>query len=133
NGGDSLTKAVRVSDLYLDNGGFAPAIPSLAVDRSATFKDRLYAVWPDQRSGRLEILISHSNDKGKTWSSPQVLNDDPGWARKEGQAWGPNAVVPALAVNKEGVVGVTWYDRRDNPEGVGYWVRFSASLDGGET
>jgi hypothetical protein len=30
-------------------------------------------------------------------------------------------------------VGVTWYDRREHPDGTGYSVRFSASLDGGET
>lgn len=133
NGGDSLTKAVKVSDLYFDNGGFPPAIPSLGVDHRGPFKDRLYAVWPDQRSGRLEILAAHSSDKGKSWSTPQRVNDDPGWPKKEGQPWGPNSVVPAIAVNKDGVVGVTWYDRRDNPDGAGYWVRFAASLDGGET
>jgi hypothetical protein len=39
--------------------------------------------------------------------------------------------MPMLAVNKNGVVGICWYDRRDNSDNLGYWVRFSASLDGG--
>jgi hypothetical protein len=133
NGGDSLSKAVKVSDLHFDNGGFPPAIPTLAVDRGDAFKDRLYAVWPDLRSGRLEILLSKSSDRGKTWSAPQKVSDDPGWSRKDGRVSGPNAVVPSIAVNRDGVVGVTWYDRRDSPDGVGYWVRFSASFDGGDT
>jgi hypothetical protein len=39
--------------------------------------------------------------------------------------------MPAVAVNRDGVVGVSWYDRRDNADNLGYWPRFSASLDGG--
>jgi hypothetical protein len=30
-------------------------------------------------------------------------------------------------------VGVCWYDRRDNPDNLGYYVRFRASVDGGRT
>jgi hypothetical protein len=41
--------------------------------------------------------------------------------------------MPVIGVNKDGVVGIVWYDRRDNPEGLGWYVRFSASLDGGDT
>jgi hypothetical protein len=38
-----------------------------------------------------------------------------------------------VAVNHQGVVGVSWYDRRDHPDNVGWTVRFRASFDGGET
>jgi len=41
--------------------------------------------------------------------------------------------MPAIAVNRDGVVGVSWYDRRDFPDESGWIVRFRASLDGGET
>jgi hypothetical protein len=41
--------------------------------------------------------------------------------------------MPTVAVNRDGVVGVAWYDRRDNPDNLGWWVRFRASRDGGET
>jgi hypothetical protein len=41
--------------------------------------------------------------------------------------------MPTLAVNKDGVVGIMWYDRRDRPNNLGYDVRFSASFDGGDT
>jgi hypothetical protein len=37
------------------------------------------------------------------------------------------------AVNRDGIVGMLWYDRRNNPDNIGYYARFSASLDGGET
>jgi hypothetical protein len=36
-------------------------------------------------------------------------------------------------VNKDGVVGIIWLDRRDTKDQLGYDLRFSASLDGGET
>jgi hypothetical protein len=45
----------------------------------------------------------------------------------------PNNFMPIIAVNKDGIVGLSWYDRRDNPDNLGYYPRFSASLDGGET
>jgi hypothetical protein len=41
--------------------------------------------------------------------------------------------MPAIAVNNDGVVAVAWYDRRDNPDNLGYFERLSASLDGGVT
>jgi hypothetical protein len=40
---------------------------------------------------------------------------------------------PVVAVNREGVVGVMYYDRRDSANNLDWTVRFSASLDGGET
>ncbi len=40
--------------------------------------------------------------------------------------------MPTLAVNRDGVVGMLWYDRRDNPDNLSYYARFMASVDGGE-
>ena len=131
-GGESLTKAVKVDDYYMLWPPTAAGVsPTLAADPgSAAFKDRLYATWADIRSGRSEILLSYSADKGKTWSPPVRIDDDRPYA--EG-AKGPNDFMPTVAVNTAGVVGVTWYDRRDNPDNLGWYVRFRASLDGGET
>lgn len=42
--------------------------------------------------------------------------------------------MPEVAVNKDGVVGVSWYDTRDTPGTAPGWdVRFAASNDGGKT
>ncbi len=131
-GGESLEESAAVSDFHM----FWPpnstsAMAYLGADPgSAAFKDRLYAVWPDQRSGRQEILIAHSTDKGKTWSKPRTVNDDPA---PFDPASPRDHLMPTVAVNRDGVVGVAWYDRRDNPDNLGWWVRFRASLDGGET
>ena len=131
-GGETLTPAVTVSDFYLDwPSTFTSVIPYLAADPgSSHFRDRLYSVWPDRRSGRLEILLAYSTDEGKTWSSPGTVNDD--HAFPAGEA-GPDDCMPVVAVNKDGVVGVSWHDRRNNPDNRGWFVRFTASLDGGLT
>jgi hypothetical protein len=57
------------------------------------------------------------------------MNDEPSPAAGAGR----NHLHPTLAVNRNGVVGVGWYDRRDAADDLGWTVRFTASLDGGET
>jgi hypothetical protein len=129
-GGESLETASTVSDFHMLWPPLATSmIASLAADPgSAAFKDRLYAVWPDQRSGRQEILLAHSEDKGKSWSKPIVVNDD-----APGATPARDHLMPTVAANKDGIVAVAWYDRRDNPDDLGWFVRLRASRDGGET
>jgi len=128
-GGETLTPAVKISDIYEDWREGSTGLPSLAADPgSAAFKDRLYAVWADGRYGRTRILVSYSTDKGKTWSGPRLVSDGP---TTNGE--GSDSFMPVVAVNPEGVVGVMWYDKRGISGGLGYNVRFAASLDGGET
>jgi hypothetical protein len=103
----------------------------LAVDRSGgPHRGRAYAVWPEARfDRRTQIFIASSDDGGRSWTAPRLVSDD------EPSSSNPrsNNFMPAVAVNGGGVVGVSWYDRRDNPDNLGYWPRFSASLDGGAT
>jgi hypothetical protein len=106
-------------------------IPTLAADASdGPFRDRIYTVWPDLRSGRAEVLLAYSADGGRTWSSPRIVNDD---GLRLQSPHGPDHLQPVVAVNSAGVVGVMWYDRRERPDELGWDVRFTASLDGGET
>ena len=128
-GGSSIEPAFKVSEVYKDWRPQSSTVASLAADvASRQFKDRVYAAWADGRYGRTQILVSHSSDKGKTWSKPQIVNDD-----EPTIGDGPDNFMPVVAVNRDGVVAVMWYDRRDNPRSFGYSVRLSASLDGGET
>lgn len=124
NGGESFGPARPVAEWYHRFGrGRTATVPALAADTSAgPFRDRLYAAWTDFRSGEGQILLSHSEDRGKSWSDPVVVN----------RGGGP-AFRPMLSVNDDGVLGVAWYDRRTSSTGMGYAVRFAASLDGGET
>lgn len=104
----------------------------LAIDSSSgPFRGRLYTVWPDARyNHQTQILMSLSKDKGKTWSSPKMIGNDSTDHDPNKQ---PNSYMPAIAVNRDGVIGISWYDRRDNPDNIGYYERFVASLDGGAT
>ena len=132
-GGDTLNPATQVSDMYADWRQQAKStIPRVDADVfTSVFRDRIYAVWADGRfGGRTQIVLSYSTDKGNTWSKPRLVNDDRLPARG---ALERSAAMPAVAVNKDGIIGVTWYDRRDSPNDVDYYVRFAASLDGGET
>jgi hypothetical protein len=38
-----------------------------------------------------------------------------------------------LAVNREGIVGIAWHDRRSYPDNLSYEMRFAASFDGGRS
>jgi len=130
-GGETFGKPTVISDWYVRYNGMLYGFPSLAVDRTeGPFHDRLYAAWVDVRSGRGEIRFARSYSRGKTWFPSVVISDN--WPRDErGEA--PDAFMPVLAVNRNGVLGVMWYDRRDHPDNLGYDIRFSASLDGGES
>jgi hypothetical protein len=129
-GGNTFSSAVTISERFLPRRGYVN-IPSLAVDPgTGPFRDRLYAVWTDDRSGRNEILFSYSANKGTTWSRPLVVNDDQPFG---GGREGPDNFIPVVSVNRAGVVGVMWHDRRESPNNLDWQMRFAASLDGGDT
>jgi hypothetical protein len=136
-GGDTFDKAVTVGSAMTRRApGRAPlqAWNSTAVDPSnGPYKDRVYIAWPDQSNGgdsaNSEIVVVHSADSGKTWSDPVRVGEYPPRAHPGHQM----PITPIVAVNKNGVVGVAWLDRRNFPKDDGYDIRFAASLDGGET
>ena len=131
-GGESFNPWTTIGDWWLDmNSAQGAEIAMLAVDPgSRFFKDRAYAVWPSAPSGRIDIFVAHSDDKGKTWSAPLRVNDDRPPASRD---IGPDHIMPAIGVNKQGVILVTWFDRRDAGDNTGWKVRTAASLDGGVT
>jgi len=130
-GGEKFDKADVVGPWYECYSAMTLGIPMLAADHSSgPFKDRLYAVWGDAKSGRCDVRFSYSSDKGKSWSTSVVINDDPDPNDPQHIS---HQSMPVIAVNKNGVVGIAWYDRRDTRDDLGWYVRFSASLDGGET
>lgn len=99
---------------------------ALAVDASSErFRDRLYWVCWDR--GKRHVYVYRSTDRGETWSAPVALNPSSGPAQ-----------TAAIAVNRDGIVAVSWYDGSGDPREYleGYrcqHVFFVASLDGGET
>ncbi len=101
------------------------AIGGFAVDRSdGPHRDRLYASWLTLRDDRYQVVLARSDDHGKTWSEPRVVNDDTTSAHHSN---------PGLAVSSSGTVGLLWNDRRAQPDSFCFETRFAASLDGGAT
>ncbi len=126
-GGKSFERGARVSDWHRTNEDGFPCYA--AAPKGASGQDRLYAAWSDTRDGRHRVLLAHSADKGLTWSKRAVVSDGAGADGKDS-----DALLPAVAVSADGVVGVSWYDTRDIPPGRSGWdVRFRASTDGGKT
>lgn len=115
-----------------------PSFPQMAVDPgSPHFADNLYCVWAQQfyNRGNTEwILFSCSTDRGRSWSAPVNLSEQPESGDPEQDYL---AYIPSIAVNGEGIVAVTWYDRRGLPPPAsdgspkGWNLRMRVSLDGG--
>jgi hypothetical protein len=98
--------------------------PEYAVDVSSNvYRDRLYVVWTDFRTGHGRLLLSYSSDRGNTWSQPAPVDAT---APNDADQWQPMA-----AVNRDGTLGVSWFDSRGVAEKGGYRQYFTASIDGG--
>jgi hypothetical protein len=112
--------------------GSAFTLPIITADLSASspYKDRLYVVWDDVSTGESNIWLTWSADQGRTWSPRVRVNDN-----TRARAGGPVdfRMTPVVSVNKNGVVGIAWYDRRDDPARRCWKKYFAASLDGGLT
>lgn len=97
--------------------------PVLAVDASSgAHGGRLYSVVSSQTGGRLQILISHSDDGGSTWSAPAAVAPVVGHY---------DQFQPSLQVSAQGDVAVTWLDRRNDPGNLAYQPMLAVSTDGG--
>ena len=122
--GRQFGEAVQVADWYTEAGMSASTMPQIAVDHAT---DHVYVVWPDTRSGRSEIYVAASTDAGRTWSTPTKVNDDPHPDTRR------DHLQPAIAVAPTGVIGVSWFDRREAADNRGWRARFAASFDGGRS
>jgi hypothetical protein len=108
-------------------------MPMLAVDQSdGPYRDRVYVVWTDGWTGRNQIWLAYSLDReARVWAPARVI-DDATANSLDSLKNGPHSTNVAVAVNKNGVVGISWADRRGFT-GLKYQTRFMASHDGGET
>jgi hypothetical protein len=134
-GGGNITRQVQISSWEQNLPGYVrsaaqTAIPWIAVDPGSMFKDRLYAVWADASSKRYRIMFASSSDVGKTWTQPTVIDDSKDSPGDEG---GPDGLVPTVAVNKDGVVVATWYQRTGVNSKAKWELRATSSFDGGDS
>ena len=99
--------------------------------------DIVHAVWNDGRwdteftacgyTGKHgDIAYSRTTDGGQTWTAPYKINDD-------ALANGIDQYQPSVAVAADGTVGITWYDRRFDPNHYLYDLMYIQSTDDGAT
>ena len=93
----------------------------------------LYLVWKDAslNGGQFDgIAFSMSTDGGFTWSDRIKVNQTPVNIPLSGQ----QAFLPAVAVNRDGVVAVSYYDFRNNTSAPGlptdFWMAHAHPSDG---
>lgn len=96
-----------------------------ANSRSEKFRDRIYCAFGDMTTGHPRILFTYSTDRGQTWSAAKAVRSRDGSDAVQFQ--------PSLAVNQDGVLGVTWYETRGLKDSAEFDEYFAASVDGGET
>lgn len=105
--------------------------PQIKVDKSnSPYRGNLYAVWTAQGitekvTEGFDIYFSRSTDGGDTWSTPIVVNDDLNPATHQFH--------PSIEVSPNGLLLISWYDRRDDPFNVRTHYYMTFSRDGGQS
>lgn len=84
--------------------------------------ERAYVAWTEQEEGQgHDIWLSRSDDGARSWSERVRVNQD---------ATANDQVLPAVAVSPDGVVGVSFIDKRDDPANSDYHAYMAVSRDG---
>ncbi|HEX2016740.1 MAG TPA: sialidase family protein, partial [Solirubrobacteraceae bacterium] len=106
-----------------DTGKVVRAYPVISTTHAAN--GTTYVAWNDIPSATAgsKVLLAKSSDAGRTWSSPTTIESSPG-----------QAFLPSIAAGRDGTLGVTYDDTRNNRPGQGKLltdVWFAQSRDGG--
>lgn len=108
--GQTFSKPHLISESCESHGGW----PSMAADG----EDRIFLLCiADKFNG---VLVQRSGDQGESRSGPVRVN----------HSQTADSFTPSIAIGKEGVIGVSWYEIRDKNC---FDVYFTASLDSGKT
>jgi hypothetical protein len=121
--GQGVVQAINQIPDTLSGNIRADSFPSIAVDQNSGAIYIAYAatVGNDQAS----VFLVSSTDGGQSWSNPLLVNDD-GTVTDQ---W-----MPSLAVTSTGVVGIMFYDRRnDQANNLNIDIYLALSRVGGAT
>jgi len=112
-----------ISSRPAGNRGYMRMVADNSADSAYT--DQVYFVRALQADDAvLGIWLNVSPDGGNTWSSDRRIDL---FEQRERVS----ALVPSIATNADGVVGVSWVDGQRSDERILYDVYFAASVDGG--
>ncbi len=126
-GGNTWTQPMLAATIHDTIGVFPPekyrtaSLPAFACDPRT---GQLYLAWADKGKRDADVLLTTSKDSGQTWSSPVRVNDDP-------LEDGANQFQPQLAVALNGVVSVSFFDTRLDPQHKLIDVYLAQSIDKG--
>jgi Neuraminidase (sialidase) len=129
-GGETWNKPMPIIKVNLGNGGppntkvGADNYPAIGVDNSnGAHAGNLYVVMYNWTGVFMQVQVVRSTDGGNTWSKPVPVA--PGITHDQFFPW--------LSVSPTGLVGVSWLDRRNDPNNVDYQAFAAISSDGGES
>jgi hypothetical protein len=131
----STDGARTFSEPVIARRGCARSFPHLTADGSrGPLRDRLYYVCNDSAYAR--ILVFASGDRAQRWTPAVAANAAARGSAAPGVS--PYVRTAVAAVDAAGVLGVSWYDARHDPDTARGRDRcqelfFTASLDGGRT
>jgi hypothetical protein len=140
-GGSSFSQpALIATRTYKGTGQHGDNEPAYAAGIHAG-KRRIFAVYGDWRGdANARLVLSYSDDLGRTWSQPKAVANDAADGATQGAA--------NVTVNSAGIVGMSWLERRIGPTpqlkfkkgqevvfdfDETYDLLFTVSLDAGET
>jgi hypothetical protein len=126
-GGDTWNTPVLAATAHDILGRFPPekyrnvSLPAFVCDPRT---GQLYLAWSNKDKTDADILFTTSIDHGQTWSRPIRVNNDP-------LQDGANQFQPQLAVVPDGVVSVSFFDTRVDPQHKLIDVYLAQSIDHG--
>lgn len=142
-GGKTFSKPTIVSKVfipgYTENSEYPDLIgvsndryypcPYLAIDKSQKHSGRIYYSWTSPGidsldTGSYDIFFSYSDDKGNTWSVPEIANDD--------KLVDSDQFYSTIDVNENGTPILCYYDKREdntNNNKTSYYIAYSTNPD----
>jgi hypothetical protein len=128
-GGKSFSRSrtiLKTGPSYFDptSVGRGNGFPQIAIDPRS---NKLFVTWADFTNGDLDVFSATSTDKGKHWSKPVRVNDDPLHS-------GHDQFFQWLAVDPvDGSENIIFCDRRADSGNRSYYLTLARSTDGGQT
>ncbi len=127
-GGNTWSRPSLVATVIfgsLQNYPFLLPNPLVAVDDSGgPYSGTIYMAMSSAASGTLHLEMIRSRDGGDTWSSPVPV------APAE---YTHDQFMPWLSISPTGIVGMSWMDRRNDPNDLLYQPFAAFSSDGGQS
>jgi hypothetical protein len=133
-GGNTWSPAQRIATVGMphdwllpnsDTGVRVSNYPAIGIDNSdGPHAGNLYMAMYTWTGTYLRVQVIRSADGGNTWSKPVPLAP-PSDTHDQ--------FFPALSVSPAGKVGVSWLDRRNDPNNIDYQAFAAVSTDGGRT